>query len=207
MRKITQEACIAFRGGYAYRNGNTEVTVDGIDTSMYLHGNRIAYTIECALYVSLCGWNTPTTRERLNGIDGVHVTTKNGQAYLNGYKWNGDAVRVDTFEGNVSKSDTEKRNAMKKAIATYSKLYTFPYAMPDSSDCWYCNGTVPQREYTPHEHLHDHVEEGYAHGSLMRNALKEHGVDDLRMGIWFSFQHDENVQRIIRKYLQKRLVP
>jgi hypothetical protein len=186
---------------------------------MTLHGNLIASKSttkgHTTLMVSLCGWNTLTTRERLNGIDGVHVTTKNGQAYLNGYKWNGDAVNPATFKGNVSDTDTEKRNAMKKAIATYSKLYTYPYDVPTKGDCWLCSMIVTKNGKTwgdmrhdDHDHLRHHINEPYVHGSLMRNALKEYGVDEQRMAVWFSMAGvQDTVQRAIRKYLQRRLIP
>jgi hypothetical protein len=220
MRKITQEACTAFRDGYTYLNGNTQVGTnehDGIlenDMVMELHGNKIAQHINGTLYISLCGWNTNTTRERLNGIDGVSVTTKNGQAYLNGYKWNGDMVNPHTFTGNVSDTDTEKRNALKKKIAEYSKLYVHPYEKPSNGDCLFCQfydsktGATMGDASGRHEHLVEHIKEPYVHGSLMYNALKEYGIDDMRMGVWFSMDNnDESVQRAIRKYLQKRLIP
>lgn len=219
MRKITREACTAFRVGYAYRNGNTKVIenkqggVSAGDMAMFLHDNRIAYTVGGTLFITLCGWNTNTTRERLNGIDGVHVTTKNGQAYLNGYKWNGAIVIPHTFKGNVSDTDTEKRNAMKKKIAEYSKLYVYPYAQPSGGDCWFCsmktvNGDSLGDRRKDNGHLIDHIDEKYVHGSLMYNALKEYGLNDMQMGVWFSFPNmQEQVQRAIRKYLQKRLIP
>ena len=46
------------------RIGNT-ATFDG---KVYLHNNKIAEWRENGLYMGLAGWNTPTTRERLNGI-------------------------------------------------------------------------------------------------------------------------------------------
>lgn len=218
MRKITQEACTAFRRGERYSVSNTRVTSTGDDTKMELHGNVIAYTHNGALYVSLCGWNTNTTRERLNGLDGVRVSTKNGQVYLNGHKWNGDTVQVSTFAGNVSDTDTEKRNAMKKHIAAYSKLYTFPYPMPSSGDCWYCALTTDSKKSLGdatknHEHLEMHMGlhddcEVYVHGSMIVNALREHGCNDMQISVWLHMDNmQDSVQKAIRKYLQKRLIP
>lgn len=101
MRKITAAACEAFTSGREYSNSNTvvksmhsNVASDGVYTEMRLHGNKIAYQNRDGLFVTLAGWNTNTTRERLNGLPGVRVTTKLGQAYLNGEKWDGEWVRV-----------------------------------------------------------------------------------------------------------------
>ena len=90
MRKITREAVDHFNNGTSYRNGNTTVA-KGI---YMLHGNIIAEKWEGDIYISLAGWNTNTTRERLNGLDGVQVRTKQGQAYLNGEKWDGERIKI-----------------------------------------------------------------------------------------------------------------
>jgi len=93
MRKITQEVVGAFMAGFNYANSNTTVSSTTRDDSkMFLHGNLIAIRNGNIIQVTLAGWNTNTTRERLNGIPGVHVTTKLGQTYINGnpcgnYDW------------------------------------------------------------------------------------------------------------------------
>jgi len=72
MRKITQQAIKAFTGKYNFKNGNTEVirieNNTNIKTELYLHNNLIAYEINDNIYISSQGWQTSTTRERLNGI-------------------------------------------------------------------------------------------------------------------------------------------
>ena len=80
-RQITFEACQAFESGRKFCKSNTLVTSDG---KMYLFGNKIAEYVDGKLRVSLCGWNSNTTRERLNGLTGVSVCTRNYQPYLNG---------------------------------------------------------------------------------------------------------------------------
>lgn len=93
MRKITLEIVTAFEGRYAKTQGNTHT--DG--TTLYLHGNAIAQWRDGELWVTSAGWETVTTKERLNGIDGVHVTQKDYQWYLNGKEWNGEWVNVQEF--------------------------------------------------------------------------------------------------------------
>jgi len=86
MRKITEQAIEAFTSNSNFKGKNTEVSSDSFLNRMWLHGNLIAVKdhINGVTKVSLCGWNTPTTRERLNGIPGVSISTSKGQAYLNG---------------------------------------------------------------------------------------------------------------------------
>jgi hypothetical protein len=64
MRKVTKEICKAFSQGKSKTIGNTRT--DG--KAIFLHDNKIIYRDKLGFPVfSLCGWNTPTTRERLNG--------------------------------------------------------------------------------------------------------------------------------------------
>jgi hypothetical protein len=87
MRKITKEAVERFiNGGTNFKRGNTRVDCSNITNHMYLHDNLIAVNdhIHGNISVSLAGWNTNTTRERLNGIPGVNINTRNGIIYLNG---------------------------------------------------------------------------------------------------------------------------
>jgi len=92
MRKISQEASQAFEWGNDYKNANTEVKNNG---ELYLYGNEIArHEGSGVIAITLAGWNTSTTRERLNALQGVKVSTKKGQAYLNGKAWNGEWVTI-----------------------------------------------------------------------------------------------------------------
>ena len=85
MRKITEQAATAFHSGRDFRSGNTQVNrrIGGVE--LVLFGHTIAKNISGdGLHINLCGWNTNTTRERLNGLQGVQVYTRKGQPYLNG---------------------------------------------------------------------------------------------------------------------------
>ena len=91
MRKITKESSEAFVNFEQYKKSNTEVSSYEVYESdllcsqektsrFYLHGNRIAVLYkrevreayetkeEFSINIDLCGWHTPTTRERINGI-------------------------------------------------------------------------------------------------------------------------------------------
>lgn len=66
MRDIEKKAAKALLNGDAFHCKNTEVTSDG---RLLLHGHEILRLEgDGAAVVSLCGWNTITTRSRLNNI-------------------------------------------------------------------------------------------------------------------------------------------
>lgn len=76
MRKIEQNMMHAIRHGRAWRSANTATTrtlphdsVQGV--RVWLHGNQIALVPddqEQPVLVTLAGWDTRTTRSRLNAI-------------------------------------------------------------------------------------------------------------------------------------------
>jgi hypothetical protein len=95
MRKITSEAVDKFLSRKPFRKSNMSVDeVNGV-YRLKLHGNTIA-TIDQfnMLSISNAGWQSNTTKERLNGIPHVHIKQKNYQWYLNGVEWNGEWTRV-----------------------------------------------------------------------------------------------------------------
>lgn len=96
MRKITEQAARAFHSAQPFKKSNTEVEVHDRDVVLKLHGHPIAWwnTFTNEFEVTLAGWPTPTTRERLNGLTGVHATQRKGIQYLNGDAWAGEWTRL-----------------------------------------------------------------------------------------------------------------
>lgn len=70
MRKISHNATMAFVHNNNYKCDNTEVVAHYREhmTTMYLHGNTIAVKTGERVTVTLAGYGTPTTRERVNGL-------------------------------------------------------------------------------------------------------------------------------------------
>ena len=97
MRKITQQAVNNFLNAVPFKSGSTTVEVLPNVTILKLFGNAIAYLYndpEKTLSITTCGFNTNTTRERLNAIPTVNITVKKGIQYLNGKEWNGEYIDV-----------------------------------------------------------------------------------------------------------------
>ena len=80
MRTVTAQIKKAFDNGNAKKIGNTETDGDNV----WLHGNKIIERRSDGVYATLAGWNTPTTRERINGITGAGFHQLKGAACLNG---------------------------------------------------------------------------------------------------------------------------
>ena len=96
-RKITTLAINAFMSGVKFNKDNTSVDVNPFgDVVLYLHGNQIAQRrkIENDLQITNAGWQSNTTKERLNGIPGVSICQKKGQWFLNGNTWNGEWTTI-----------------------------------------------------------------------------------------------------------------
>jgi hypothetical protein len=70
MRKIERQMQSAIRNRQNWSKANTSVEVDTVgDTTVRLHGNRIATIYNNGdIQLSSCGWETVTTKSRLNAI-------------------------------------------------------------------------------------------------------------------------------------------
>ena len=68
MRKITEKVSDAFLNKQSVCMSNSAVVAADDKVSLYLHSNLIARLSDDKLEVTLAGWGTPTTRERLNGL-------------------------------------------------------------------------------------------------------------------------------------------
>jgi hypothetical protein len=99
MNQTTNKIVKAFLVGRPIKVGNSQST----GRAMYLFGNKIAEWREDGLWITNCGWQTVTTKERLNGI-GMYlnfwIAQRKGSWYITGNElggetyWSGDWVKV-----------------------------------------------------------------------------------------------------------------
>lgn len=73
--------CNAFESRHAWQESNTAVIVDDGVVNVALHGNVIARREGAYRYCTLAGWDTVTTRSRLNAL-GAHVRRVKGRTCL-----------------------------------------------------------------------------------------------------------------------------
>jgi hypothetical protein len=90
MRQITARICTAFEQRRTLKINNSQT--DG--TSLWLFGNKIAEWREDGIWITDAGWQSKTTKERLNGLTGVQITQRAGSWYLNGNLWQGEWTSV-----------------------------------------------------------------------------------------------------------------
>ena len=101
MRVVTRKITNAWRKGERLTVGNTRT--DGYN--IWLHGNCIVRTTDMgAIQISTAGWNTSTTRERLNGflhaagLPYTGVFNRRGELYFgthdNRTPWDGEWMTV-----------------------------------------------------------------------------------------------------------------
>ena len=100
MRKITRDACAAFQQAITFDSANTRVSVCPMfyasSVTLYLQSHAIARrrTNIPGFEITTAGWQTATTKERLNGLPGVQVYHKNFQLFLNGKLWDGNWIKI-----------------------------------------------------------------------------------------------------------------
>ena len=109
MRQITSDAIDAFENFENFKRSNTQCVNTHVGVNLYLHGNLIAFKSLRGrmITVTLAGYNTRTTRERLNGISGVHIICRNGQAFIK------DGSSYQSIEDNEEIVLDENRNIIK----------------------------------------------------------------------------------------------
>lgn len=88
MRKVTEQILHAFLNRKQKKIGNTFCDGD----SVYLYGNKIVTRnrVSGVVFIRNAGWNTPTTRERLNAFTSKRVQNKDYRLMLDGKPWSGD---------------------------------------------------------------------------------------------------------------------
>ena len=99
MRKITKESIKAFYNREPFKKSNMTVENKEGKTYLKVFDNVIAILDEVnELFITTAGWNSMTTRERLNGLSGVRLGTKKGQLYLNNIPWDGKLTNIRNYE-------------------------------------------------------------------------------------------------------------
>ena len=101
MRKIERLMNEAISEGLNWKSGNTQVITDADNVStVYLHGNMIARVGENYLQLFDGGWQSVTTKSRINAIcaahavDGEGVFQKQGAWFIR--VWNSSTKELNT---------------------------------------------------------------------------------------------------------------
>ena len=96
MRKITNDSINAFLNRRIFTRQNMKVRELNKKYYLKLHDNIIAILHEDnTLIITNCGWFTPTTKERLNGLPNVNIYQRNFKWFLNGKEWDGNKININ----------------------------------------------------------------------------------------------------------------
>jgi hypothetical protein len=98
MRKVSKEIASAFIAGKRKTMGNTHT--DG--KTLWLHGNAIARRNDKGgIEISSAGWETVTTKERLNTVlyylNAGYVQQKNWQWFVGGKLWSNTWEWIEVY--------------------------------------------------------------------------------------------------------------
>ena len=88
MRKIEQQMNYAISNNLNWQSANTAVTFDPDtnESTVYLHGNKIAEVGDDYIRLFDGGWQSNTTKSRLNAIMSEHGIAGEG-VYQKNFKW------------------------------------------------------------------------------------------------------------------------
>lgn len=100
MRNIEREMLAAIRERRNFTKDNTQVVWEGNYASVYLHGNEIATIGNNEVVINDCGWQTSTTKSRLNTI--TYALCKHW-VYQRKHKWFTQAEGIDTTPTEIHK--------------------------------------------------------------------------------------------------------
>ena len=97
MRKIEQQMNAAISNNKNWQSGNTAVTFDEVSnvSTVFLHGNKIAEVGDTFIRLFDGGWQTVTTKSRLNAILFEHGDAGDC-VFQKKFEW---FVRINTRQG------------------------------------------------------------------------------------------------------------
>jgi|TARA_R110000765_G_scaffold119767_1_gene214932 hypothetical protein len=103
MRKITKDSVNAFMNAQKFSQSNMQVEVLPNVTILKYHGNSIAFRYndpKGTIAITNCGWGSPTTKERLNGVlykagKSYSIKQKDWVWYMDGKEWDGSLIDIN----------------------------------------------------------------------------------------------------------------
>jgi hypothetical protein len=192
-----------------YKNGNRAIRFHDTDIITFKKDGDIILTTG--------GWHTITTKERLSKpFSPFYITSRKGIWYINETIIFYDGIVLNE-KGEVKSEqktiDFKKINKIKKDIKKYISIIdtieTLP--LPNNGDCWHClfhdkdNRALGDLTKDT-DHLRSHIEEGYIHGSILVNAMRERGYREEQIGYHYQMNLRDTFKRALRRYLNKKLL-
>lgn len=194
-------------------HNTVEIGFKNGDKAIRLHKtNIVKFTTDGKIILTSGGWKTTTTKDRLNKYNPFNVYQKNSIWYVETPKGTFnfyDGIAFD-LQGNIVSEnktiDLKVVNKVKRDIKKYVNLLDKVEKLPEPSgaDCWVCG--FDGCNLGNNDHLQLHIKEGYIHGSILVNAMREYGYRDNQIAFHYQADIRDSFKRALRKYLYKRLV-
>ena len=203
---------------------------DDSTIALRLHATDVVTFRPGTITLDSGGWRTVTTKDRLNYA--LPVWAKAGTWYVGSdYDRSAAYVYADgvTFTeagelvGEEAADPSAEAAALKREISKFAKLCADTLAdgmnAPSGGDCWFCSmvtaGGVPLGDTSgDHDHLREHMAEGYVVPSMIVNAVVEKGYREPAFIIGYADGRiggpramTSLVRPAVRQYLTRRLVP
>ena len=204
-------------------NNTFEVNYNNGDRVIRLHNtNIITFKNDGSIILNSGGWKTLTTKDRINNFSGLTICQKaynwyviikndynNLIAFYDGMTFNSNLELITDNKTIDLKKQNKTKNQIKKYVSLIDKMETLPF--PNNGDCFYCSmkeikTNRPLGDLTKSDHLNHHIKEGYLHGSILINAMRESGYTDDQIGIHYQMNYKDTFKRSLYKYLFKRLI-
>lgn len=153
------------------------------------------------------GWQTRTTKDRINNYQGVvSVYSDKGMWKVGGFTFvDGISFAPDgTLKSSTQATEREKRRIVRvskqikhycKTLKTQLEVEGFP--VPNSGDCLICR--LPKGR---HSCLTSHLDETYIHGTLLVNAMQYAGYDLERTKMNVYMKNWRTIVNSMRRYLR-----
>lgn len=212
-------------------NNTVEYERENGDRVIRLHSTDIiTFKANGDIVLDSGGWQTVTTKERMNRFGPFQVWQRNKMwwvdcedtiyAYADGITFHSDG-RV-TGQGEDPTKQMKLRKRITNFVNGYMKALTSRKLDPPSGgDCWYCclkdkNGNEMGRD--SQEHLFSHFKQKYYVPSMVCNAAEEFGasmVERHMLGYWLNMHDNEmsfgadfipkQVKKHLTRYIERRL--
>src|ERR1035437_10211680 len=205
---------VSGKGKIIARNTFRYINESGDIVTRLHNTNIVTKTLSGKTILNSGGYQSKTTKERLNDFSGYRVNQNKGVWYVSGENktipFYDGMILPDSFSQNFGDKAAKDNKKLLKDISRFCDLLDGmkETPLPNQGDCFICSMFNRGNPKGDSSCLISHIEEGYLHGSLCVNALRSAGYNDSGIGIYMTDKTGfgkRQVKRSLRKYLKKSL--